>query len=61
MAIAGLLLTIAGFLLSVLSLSLTASVTGRLIFVCAGIVLSLVGIIGLLNRACLSKAIWRKA
>ena len=60
MAAAGLVVTFLGFLLSVLSVGITSSVVGRLVFVLAGIALTLIGIIGLLNRAYLSKAIWRK-
>lgn len=37
----GLLLTLAGFLISLLSLTLTASVSGRLIIVLIGIALTL--------------------
>ncbi len=37
-----------------------SSVNGRMVMVLVGIAVSLVGIIGVLNRAFLSKAIWRK-
>jgi len=60
MYIAGVVLTFIGFLISVLSLGMTSSVNGRLILVLIGIAVSLGGIIGVLNRACLSKAIWRR-
>ena len=56
----GLLVTLLGFLLSVFSLSLTTSVGGRMTMVLAGLAISLFGIIGMLNRAYLQKAIWRK-
>lgn len=55
----GVLLTVAGMLISVLSLSLTASVGGRLVLVIAGIAISLTGIIGFINRAFMKNAIWR--
>jgi hypothetical protein len=60
MAIAGLAVTLLGFLIALFSLSMTDSVTGRLIMVLIGIVVSLGGIFGLLNTAYLKNAIWRK-
>ncbi|HEY4084540.1 MAG TPA: hypothetical protein VGM43_01320 [Bryobacteraceae bacterium] len=60
MAIAGLAVTLLGFLIALSSLSMTDSVTGRLIMVLIGIVVSLGGIFGLLNTAYLKNAIWRK-
>jgi len=60
MALVGLIVTILGFLVAVASLGITSSVGGRMGLVLAGIVISLVGIIGVLNRSFLSKAIWRK-
>jgi hypothetical protein len=55
----GLLLSVAGLLISVLSLSITTSVTGRLVLVIVGIAVSLAGIIGFVNRAYVKNAIWR--
>ena len=60
MAIAGLIVTLLGFLISVFSLDLTASVNGRLVIVLVGLAVSLVGIIGVLNPAYMKNAIWRK-
>ena len=60
MTIAGVLITFVGFLIAVLSVGMTADNTMRLIIVLVGIAVSLIGIIGVLNRACLSNAIWRK-
>ena len=60
MLIAGVAITFIGFLISLLSLGMTSSVNGRLIMVLLGIAISLGGIIGILNRAFLSKAIWRR-
>ena len=60
MILAGVVVTFLGFLISVFSLGATSSVSARMIMVLVGIVVSLVGIIGVLNRAYLSKAIWKK-
>ncbi len=60
MIIAGLVVTLLGFLISVGSLGATSSVGGRMVMVLVGIAVSLVGIMGVLNRAFLSKAIWKK-
>lgn len=60
MTIAGVIVTLLGFVISVASLGMASSVGPRMIMVLVGIAVSLVGIIGLLNRAFLSKAIWRK-
>ena len=60
MIIAGLVVTLLGFLISVGSLGATSSVGGRMVMVLVGIAVSLVGIIGMMNRAFLTKAIWRK-
>ena len=60
MAIAGLVVTFLGFLLAMFSVGFTSSVGGRMVLVLIGIALTLIGIIGMVNRAYLSKAIWRK-
>lgn len=60
MTVAGVVITLLGFLISVFSLGATSSVSARMIMVLVGIAVSLVGIIGVLNRAHLSKAIWKK-
>jgi hypothetical protein len=60
MAIAGLAVTFLGFLIALFSLSMTDSVTGRMVMVLIGIAISLVGIFGLLNTAYMKNAIWRK-
>lgn len=60
MKIIGLLVTLLGFALSVMSLGFASSVNGRMFMVLAGIAVSLVGIIGILNRAYLKEAIWKK-
>jgi hypothetical protein len=56
----GIIVTFLGFIISLLSLTLASSVTGRLTLVLLGIAVSLFGILGLLNRAFMKKAIWKK-
>ena len=60
MAFAGVLITLLGFIISVLSLTMSSSVGGRMTIVLIGMAVSLIGIIGVLNRAYLKNAIWRK-
>lgn len=60
MMIAGVVITFLGFLIAFFSVGMTADTTMRLIIVLVGIAVSLAGIIGVLNRACMAKAIWRK-
>lgn len=60
MILAGVLMTFLGFIIAVLSLGLTASVSGRMVLVLIGLAVSLTGIIGVLNRAFLKNAIWRR-
>jgi hypothetical protein len=56
----GLALALLGFFLSIFSLGMTSDLTVRMAMVLAGIVISLVGIIGVINRAYTKNAIWRK-
>ncbi len=60
MAILGILVTFLGLVISLLSLSVMSSVSGRMVMVLAGLAVSLVGIIGLLNPAYMKNANWRK-
>jgi hypothetical protein len=60
MAIAGLLVTLLGFVIAFFSLGITQSVNGRMVMVIIGIVVSLVGILGLINPAYQKNADWRK-
>jgi hypothetical protein len=60
MALAGIVVTFAGFLLAASSVVLTASTTGRLGMVLVGIVMSFVGIIGVINPAYQKNAVWKK-
>ena len=56
----GLLITLAGFLLALMSLGMSSSVSGRMVMVLAGIAVSLVAIIGVINRAYMKNAIWKR-
>ncbi len=60
MVLIGLLITLLGFAIGVLSLGLVSSNGARLVMVLAGIAVSLTGIIGVINRAYVKDAIWRK-
>jgi hypothetical protein len=60
MKFVGLLLTVCGWLLPVVSLTLTSSLAVRFIFALMGIALCLTGILGFLNRAYVNEAIWKK-
>jgi hypothetical protein len=60
MAIAGLFVAVAGFLISLMSLGMASSPGTRLAMVLVGIAVSLTGIIGLVNRAYLKNALWKK-
>ena len=60
MAIAGIIVTLLGFLISVFSVSVSSSMSVRLVVVLIGLAVSLWGIIGLLNQAYMKDAIWRK-
>ena len=56
----GIIVTFLGFVISLLSLTLASSVGGRLVLVLFGLAVSLFGILGLLNRAYINKAIWKQ-
>jgi hypothetical protein len=60
MILIGILVTMLGFVLAFLSLGMMSGVGGRLAMVLAGITVSLVGILGILNRAFAKNAVWRK-
>ena len=60
MVLLGIVITFLGFVISLLSLSMMSSVSGRLVMVLAGLAVSLIGIIGLLNPAYMKNANWRK-
>ena len=56
----GVLITLLGWIIAVLSVSLTSSVAGRMVVVLVGIAVCLIGIIGVINRTFLKNAIWRR-
>ncbi|MGA8101015.1 MAG: hypothetical protein WB869_02600 [Candidatus Acidiferrales bacterium] len=60
MILMGIIVTFLGFVIGVLSLTLASSVGGRLVLVLFGLAVSLFGILGLLNRAYINKAIWKQ-
>ena len=60
MILLGIAVTICGFVISLLSLGMASTVNGRLVMVLAGLAVSLLGIIGLINRAYLKNPIWRR-
>ncbi len=60
MILAGIVVTLLGFVLSILSLGFTSSPGARLAIVLTGLAVSLYGIIGLLNRKKKKNAIWRR-
>jgi len=60
MVLAGIVVTLLGWVIAVMSVSLTSSVGGRMVTVLIGLAVSLIGIIGVINRAFLKNAIWRK-
>jgi hypothetical protein len=60
MVYVGLLITVGGFVLSLLSLTLTSGTGGRMGLVLAGLAVSLFGIIGVINRAYLKNPIWKR-
>ncbi|HUS06002.1 MAG TPA: hypothetical protein VMZ52_06900 [Bryobacteraceae bacterium] len=60
MIFVGIVITLFGFLISLMSLGMTSGVNGRMLMALAGIIVSLVGIIGVINKAYLKDAIWRK-
>jgi hypothetical protein len=59
MIFVGILITLSGFVISVLSLALNSNAV-RLAVVVLGLAVSLFGIMGVLNRAYLKNAIWKK-
>ena len=60
MALVGLVITFAGFLIAASSVGVMGSTGGRLIMVLIGIGVSLGGIMGVLNPAYMKHAIWKK-
>jgi hypothetical protein len=57
--IIGVLMALIGWLLPVVALALTQSMTARLVLAVVGLGIALVGILGVLNQAHLKHAIWK--
>jgi hypothetical protein len=60
MAFVGLIVTFAGFLIAASSVGIMGGTAGRLVMVLAGIVVSLIGIMGVINPAYQKNANWKK-
>ncbi len=60
MAWIGVLITLLGFVISLLSLGMTSSVGVRMAMVLVGIATSFFGILGVINRAYMKNANWRR-
>jgi hypothetical protein len=60
MASVGIVVTFLGFLIAASSVGLTSATGIRLVIVLAGILVSLVGILGVLNPAYQKNALWKK-
>ena len=56
----GILLALLGFAIGVAGLGLASTAGARLLFVLAGIAVSLFAIIGVINRHYVKNAIWRR-
>ena len=60
MKLVGILLALAGWLIPVVALTITQSVAARFVLAVLGIIISLVGILVVLNKAHLEHAIWKR-
>jgi hypothetical protein len=60
MAFVGVVVTLAGWVLAAASVGITSSTTARLGMVLVGIVISLIGILGVINPAYQKNAVWKK-
>ena len=60
MIFAGILITLLGFVIGLLSLTMTSNVSVRMTMVLFGIAVSFFGVLGVINRAYLKNANWRK-
>ena len=60
MAGVGLVITLVGFLIAASSVGMMSSTAGRLVMVLAGIVISLFGIVGVVNQAYQKDAVWKR-
>ena len=59
MQIVGILLALIGWVIPIVGLTITQSLGARFILAILGISISLTGIMGVLNKAHLKKAIWK--
>jgi hypothetical protein len=60
MAFVGVVVTLAGWVLAAASVGITSNTTARLGMVLVGIVISLIGIMGVINPAYQKNAVWKK-
>ena len=60
MVLVGILVTVLGFVISLMSLGMASDVNTRMFIVLAGIAVSLTGIVGVINKAYVNNAIWKK-
>ena len=60
MVFVGLVITLSGFLIAMLSPGIASGTLGRLILVLVGIAVSLAGIMGVINQAYMKNAIWKR-
>jgi hypothetical protein len=60
MALAGLAVTLVGWGIAVASVGMSSSTGTRLVFVLVGIVVSLFGSLGIINKAYQQHAVWKK-
>ena len=60
MVFAGMAVTLAGFLIAMLSVGVATSTGARLLMTLIGVTISMIGIIGVINRAYLKNAIWKR-
>ena len=61
MRLAGVAIVVGGWLITMGGLVMTSSNLSRALFACAGIGVSIFGILGVLNQYYLARAIWKKA
>ena len=60
MAFVGIIITFVGFLIAAASVGIMSGTSGRLIMVLAGILISLFGILGVINPAYQKNAVWKR-
>ncbi len=60
MRLTGLICIVGGWVIAVAGLFLMTSNSGRLLFASGGILVSVFGVLGVLNRYYLGRAIWKK-